>query len=434
MTLKIRWLSALVLLLAVGAVAVRAEEEEAPPPRPQTAELLPAPLPVPVDRPCVHVMPAALPAGVWSFVGAAQPPMPCPVPFMPAGFAPCGDGCGVCTVCPCPNCPLCSLSPAPEGGEYVVEMKMVEAGDDEPKVISHPRICVVEGQTGTVQVAAAGSKEQSTLQMQATLTKLDEGAVLDLCVMKASSFTPGNNVFQSHAETTQHRLPVQFGKATKLELTHDSDGACTSWVEVTVTKVETEARMPKTVGVLLPQSDGGRGRRGGGIVRGERLRRVPPGLVRCGRRNGVERHRRVPRRPADRGERRDPATPAAVLPGGAGDRHGPGPLHGVRRACWNCTHADLHAVRRDGVGQAAIAHVRIRHLQRPQVRGISGGKKHCQGVGRPRNHPRRRLVLEREAPARESSSGRLGDKSHRRQDHLKLDKRTLRLRSAIERP
>ncbi len=254
MTLKIRWLSALVLLLAVGAVAVRAEEEEAPPPRPQTAELLPAPLPVPVDRPCVHVMPAALPAGVWSFVGAAQPPMPCPVPFMPAGFAPCGDGCGVCTVCPCPNCPLCSLFPAPEGGEYVVEMKMVEAGDDEPKVISHPRICVVEGQTGTVQVAAAGSKEQSTLQMQATLTKLDVGAVLSLRVEQGNSFTPGNNVFQSHADTTQHQLPVQFGKATKLELTHDSDGACTSWVEVTVTKVETEARMPKTAACACPKA------------------------------------------------------------------------------------------------------------------------------------------------------------------------------------
>ncbi len=255
MTLKIRWLSALVLLLAVGAVAVRAEEEEAPPGRDYKIELLPAPLPVPVDRPCVRIMaPAALPAGMWSFMGAAQPPLPCPVPFMPAGFAPCGDGCGACTVCPCPNCPLCSASQAPQGGEYVVEMKMMEAGDDEPEVISLPRMCVMEGQTGTVQTGADGSREQSSLQMHATVTKLDKGVLLDLCVVKAGSHTPGNNVLHTHTETAETRLPVALGKTTKLEVSHDSDGDCTSWVEVTVTKAETEARMPKTSAGACPKA------------------------------------------------------------------------------------------------------------------------------------------------------------------------------------
>ncbi len=250
---KIRWLSALALLLAVGAVTVRAEEEEAPPSSRPTVELLPAPLPVAVDRPCGT---PALPPGMWSFFAPSPFPCPCPAPLMPAGFVSYGDGCA-CPSCSCPNCPLCTMSPSAESAEYVVEMKMVEAGDDEPDaVISHPRLCVLEGQTGTVQTAAAGSKEQSTLQMQATLTKLDVGAILNLRVEQSSSSTPGNNVLQAHTETIEHRLPVVFGKATKLELTHDSNGACTSWVEVTVTKVETEKRVPKTgsVGGCCPKA------------------------------------------------------------------------------------------------------------------------------------------------------------------------------------
>ncbi len=248
---KIRWLSALALLLAVGAVTVRAEEEEAPPSSRPTAELLPAPLPVAVDRPCCT---PALPPGMWSFFAPAPFPCPCPAPLMPAGFVSYGDGCA-CPSCSCPNCPLCTMSPSAPAEEYVVDLKMVEGGDGDPDTaISHPRLCVLEGQTGTVQTAAAGSKEQSTLQMQATLTKLDVGAILNLRVEQGSSFTPGNNVLQAHTETTEHRLPVVFGKATKLELTHDSNGACTSWVEVTVTKVETEKRKEAASGCSCPKA------------------------------------------------------------------------------------------------------------------------------------------------------------------------------------
>ena len=191
---KIRWLSALALLLAVGAVTVRAEEEEAPPSSRPTAELLPAPLPVAVDRPCCT---PALPPGMWSFFAPAPFPCPCPAPLMPAGFVSYGDGCA-CPSCSCPNCPLCTMSPSAPAEEYVVDLKMVEGGDGDPDTaISHPRLCVLEGQTGTVQTAAAGSKEQSTLQMQATLTKLDVGAILNLRVEQGSSFTPGNNVLQA---------------------------------------------------------------------------------------------------------------------------------------------------------------------------------------------------------------------------------------------
>ena len=245
MTQTIRWLSALVLLLSVGGVAVRAEEEEAPPPGRRTVELLPAPRPVAVD-PCAPRLywPSTAP-GVFSFPSPCPVPAPCPLaPFL----APCGDGCGACAACSCPNCPLCSTAQAAEGAEYVVDMKVVRGGDGDDHVMACPRVSVLENQTAIVEVNGVETpKDQCSLQMQATVTPswTNGGVLLDLCVTDSCAHRGGAGL-KAHTEMTETRLPVSLGKATKLELTHDSDGACTSWVEVKVTEVEREALAPKT--------------------------------------------------------------------------------------------------------------------------------------------------------------------------------------------
>ncbi len=62
MTQKIRWLTTLAALLALGVCVARAEEEEevAPPaPRP-AAEVLPAPKPVQAATSCIRVAPHCL--------------------------------------------------------------------------------------------------------------------------------------------------------------------------------------------------------------------------------------------------------------------------------------------------------------------------------------------------------------------------------------
>ncbi len=247
---KIRWLAAAVMLFAVVS-AVRAEEEEAPPAGVRTVELLPAP--TAVDRPFVHVLPPApLPAGVWSLFAVPQSP-PCPVPFMPAGFASYGEGCGVCPCpagcasCPCPFCPACAGATSAEPTEYVVEMKMFKAHGGEPDVMLCPRVCVAEGQTAHVQVNFVETpREQSGVELAATVVKQGQGVALELGVTESCCHSNGKTAPCRQTSMIHTHCGMTLGKTTKLKLANDADGACTSWAEVTVTQAVDEAPLTKT--------------------------------------------------------------------------------------------------------------------------------------------------------------------------------------------
>ena len=186
--------------------------------------------------------------------------MPIPCPLAPAVFAPVGEGCSVCP-CPCPapcvctGCPLCSTQ-THEDVEYVVEMKMVKAGDDEDQVTACPRVSVQENQTATVQVSGVDTpKDRCSLHVQATVNRSwNQDVFLHLTVAEACSHTSGDSGLHAHTETTETRCPIKLGKTMKMELTHDSNGVCTSWVVATVTAVETETPIMKTAAGPHPVS------------------------------------------------------------------------------------------------------------------------------------------------------------------------------------
>ena len=222
MTQNARWLAALALLLAFGAYAVRAEEEETPPPpKPTVVELLPAPHAVPVDTPVVPI--------AWLFQFPAPPS--CPTPFPLFGVAGCSQACPACPAC---TCRQDAMIDAPQ---YVVELKMMKAGED--GMITCPRLTVFEGQNATVQLHGVETpREQSTLQMQVTMRKQGKGALLDLTVLDAMTCNDGESGVRTHTETTESQCNIPFGKPHKMVLKHDADGMETSWMEVTVREIE----------------------------------------------------------------------------------------------------------------------------------------------------------------------------------------------------
>lgn len=251
MTQKVRWLAALALLLVFGACAVRAEDEDdevrpAAPSRP-IAELLPAPRPV--------LTPPASTVPQRPLLFAVPTPFPCPMPVPTGVFGLCPD-CPACAVCPCPSgmcvCPAGARpSPAEEPSQYVVNMKLVKGADEETaEVTACPRVMVTEGQTATVLLhGVETTTEQSSLEMHATVTKNGKGARLEIGLAETGSHDFGESRARSHTETTEERCNVTFGKPYKMQLKND---AADRWLEVTVTEVEREERMPRSACVDRP--------------------------------------------------------------------------------------------------------------------------------------------------------------------------------------
>jgi len=131
-----------------------------------------------------------------------------------------------------------------EPAQYVVTMKMVHPGEDGDKeVVSCPRLRVAGGQPATVKLLHAVTPEQeSGIEFNVAVRK--EGAGVALDVMAEDSCIIKGQDSGSHAQRETARLEtnVPLGQACKLELKHDADGTLRSWVEVTVTEGEREAR------------------------------------------------------------------------------------------------------------------------------------------------------------------------------------------------